>query len=571
MSNREIDRMFAYHERTKHSYASVHSGGWFLDWDNQPNPFRRYIGAPRIELPPPGTGPRLEAPTSGCLLGLGEAEGGSWPERALPLLGALLFHSLAVSAWKHVAGTDVRYSLRVNPSSGNLHPTEAWIAAAGFTDLPDGLYHYDVRGHALERRRDGDALAALDALAGPRPGLPAGPPAGPPTGAPPVRPPGPGPGASGSEAASAAASRGLRMVLTSIFWREAWKYRDRAYRYCLHDAGHAAASVATAARGLGLACGVLGHFADRPLEQLMALDGSGERPLLILDVGAGRGAGSRGTSECADLPSPRPLALAPPAGTPNVLSVAERPYPLIDGMHLSTQVDGGRCPAAAAPPPEPEDGLPLPDAAPAAEPLGAAARRRRSALDYRPEARASLEDFAGILRESASLPRCDFLGNLEGGAPRRLVDLYCYAHRVEDLPPGCYRYLPGRHALLPVRPGDVRAAAAGLSLGQELAGNAIAAFSMIADLGRGARAFGNRAYRHAHVEAGMVGQGLYLAATARGLDATGIGAFYDDDVHRWLGLVGRERQVVYHHSIGKAVVDPRLLDSDRPAEVRDAG
>ncbi|HZL99833.1 MAG TPA: SagB/ThcOx family dehydrogenase, partial [Planctomycetota bacterium] len=267
---------------------------------------------------------------------------------------------------------------------------------------------------------------------------------------------------------------------------------------------------------------------------------------------------------------PQP-ALSPRAGTPNLLSPEERPHPLIDGMHLSTFVDGGPCPPAPEPAPEPGDGLALPEAVPASEPLHRSVRRRRSALDYLPEARASLQDFAGILRESAVLPRCDFLGSLSGAAPRRLVDLHCFIHRVDDLAPGCYRYLPGRHALLAVRLGDVRAAAAGLSLGQELAGHAVAAFSMIADLGRGARTFGNRAYRHAHVEAGMVGQGLYLAATARGLDATGIGAFYDDDVHRWLGLVGRERQVIYHHSIGKAVVDPRLVDSDRPAEVRDVG
>ena len=110
MSNREIDRLFAYHERTKHSYVSVHHSGWSLDWDNQPDPFRRYASAPRVELPPPEDCPRPQAPTSACLLGLGDgAEGAAaaqpWPERALPLLGSLLFHSMAISAWKQVPGT----------------------------------------------------------------------------------------------------------------------------------------------------------------------------------------------------------------------------------------------------------------------------------------------------------------------------------------------------------------------------------------------------------------------------------------------------------------------------------
>jgi SagB-type dehydrogenase family enzyme len=528
MSNSETDRLFAYHERTKHSYASVYHSGWSLDWDNQPDPFRRYVGAPRVELPPPEDGPRPQAPTSTCLLGLGDgAEGAAaaqpWPERALPLLGSLLFHSMAISAWKQVPDSTFRYSLRVNPSSGNLHPTETWIAAAGCADLPDGLYHYDVRGHALERCRDGPALAALDALVGLLP------------------------------------SRGLCAVLTSIFWREAWKYRDRAYRYCLHDAGHAAGSIATAARGLGLACRIHGHFADRALERLMDLDGTDERPLMILDL---RPEGPAGTQPGGELEA-LAAALGPRAGTPNRLSAEERPYSLIDGMHLSTQIEGGPCPAGPERPAPPEDGLPLPDSLPGLEPLHRSVRRRRSALDYDPAGRTTLPAFAGILRESASLPRCDFLGTLRGGAPQRLVELYAYVHRVEGLEPGCYRYLHARDALQLVRAGDVRGVAAGLSLGQELAGHAIAAFSLIADLGPGAAAFGNRAYRYAHFEAGLVGQGLYLAATARDLDATGIGAFFDDDVHRWLGLVGRERQVIYHHSIGKAVIDPRLLGGDQ--------
>jgi SagB-type dehydrogenase family enzyme len=211
----------------------------------------------------------------------------------------------------------------------------------------------------------------------------------------------------------------------------------------------------------------------------------------------------------------------------------------------------------------------LPQTPPAAEPFARAARRRRSAIDYETDVRMPLQDFAGLLWEATRLPRSDALGSLDGGEPRRLVELYAYVHRVDGLQPGCWRYLPERHALLEVYAGDCRAAAAGLSLGQELAGHAVAAFSMIADLARAGAAFGNRGYRHAHVEAGLVGQGLYLAATARGWEATGIGAFFDDDVHRWLGLKGPDRQVIYHHSIGRAAPDPRLVESDEAVDMRD--
>jgi len=109
-----------------------------------------------------------------------------------------------------------------------------------------------------------------------------------------------------------------------------------------------------------------------------------------------------------------------------------------------------------------------------------------------------------------------------------------------------------------IRAGDQRAAAAGLSLGQDLAGNACVAFSMNADIERAVRAHGDRGYRYVHFEAGAMGHRLYLAAEALGLGATGIGAFFDNEVHRYLGLASGQEQVVYHFAIGYPVPDPRL-------------
>ena len=105
-------------------------------------------------------------------------------------------------------------------------------------------------------------------------------------------------------------------------------------------------------------------------------------------------------------------------------------------------------------------------------------------------------------------------------------------------------------------------AAAGLSLGQDLAGNACIAFSMIGDLERAVRGPGDRGYRYVHFEAGAIGQRLYLAAEALGLRATGIGAFYDDDVHRYLGIPPERGQVVYHFAIGYPVPDPRVREDE---------
>ena len=163
----------------------------------------------------------------------------------------------------------------------------------------------------------------------------------------------------------------------------------------------------------------------------------------------------------------------------------------------------------------------------------------------------SLAELSAILGAARQPLSADF-------ANSRFIQRYVYAHRVDGLPSGVYRYWPLQAQLEQIRSGDQRVAAAGLSLGQDLAGNACVAFSMIGDLERAASLHGDRGYRYVHFEAGAIGQRLYLSAEALGLGATGIGAFYDDEVHRYLNLTSGQRQVVYHFAIGYPVPDPRI-------------
>jgi SagB-type dehydrogenase family enzyme len=117
------------------------------------------------------------------------------------------------------------------------------------------------------------------------------------------------------------------------------------------------------------------------------------------------------------------------------------------------------------------------------------------------------------------------------------VALYLYVHRVQDCEPGVYRWDRATGKLEALHRGDVQRVAAFLSLEQSLAGNSCFTISMIADLQEAARTFGNRGYRYVYFEAGAIGQRLYVGATALRWNATGIGAFYDDDVHRYLGFL----------------------------------
>jgi SagB-type dehydrogenase family enzyme len=388
----------------------------------------------------------------------------------------------------------------VNPSSGNLHPTEFHFITRGLRKWPDGLYHYRASAHMAEQRAAGKFEESWTGISAP-----------------------------------------IVFVLTSIAWREAWKYRDRAYRYCLHDMGHAWQALALAARSIGCESFAVGCFPDDEVAAFCRLN-SDEWPMLIVAL--------HGESIPLGESSARETVWF--GGEANRLSKEEIPYPLIDSFHAATKCLGARNIAAGEVPRPGSGEIQLPAPAASARTFGEVARKRRSALDFWAGDRSMpLAQLSAIVGAATRRSSADF-------AETRYVQLYLYAHRVQGLEPGVYRHWPEPNELELLKSGDQRVMAAGLSLGQELAGNACVAFSMIADLDRATRSHGHRGYRYAHFEAGAIGHRMYLAAEALGFQATGIGAFFDDEVNRYLGLAPDRGQVIYHFAIGYAVADPRL-------------
>jgi SagB-type dehydrogenase family enzyme len=476
-----------YHESTKHSLESLRRSSHALDWANMPDPFRHYEGVPVLDLPADPPVPETAA------LDVLQGPGGATPAiDGATFLSQLLFYSASISASKLVPSTGYRYALRVNPSSGNLHPTEFHFLTRGLKDWPDGLYHYRPSSHMAEQRALGGSEIELGDGAAP-----------------------------------------VVFVLTSIAWREAWKYGDRAYRYCLLDIGHAWQSLALAARAMGCEARAIHAFPDGQIAQAGRLNDD-EWPMLAIEL--------HGNT----IPVRKPDACETVwyGGEANQLSKETIAYPRIQAMHEATKLIYPGVPTQAAPSGRGE--IQLPPSAPSSAGFGTVVRTRRSALDFvgGPPS-ISLAQLAAILPASCF----DF------------IQLYLYVHRVEGLEPGVYRHWPDHAELELIKKGDQRVAAAGLSLGQFLAGNACVAFSMIGDLERAARAHGDRGYRYVHFEAGAIGQRLYLAAEALGLRATGIGAFYDDEVHRHLGITPEQGQVVYHFAIGYPVPDLRVSAS----------
>lgn len=523
--------IIAYHERTKHHPERYANGPHGLDWASQPNPFRRFAGAPFFRLPLTDLD---DTPPAAALFGAATVTPRAFTLGAVSLFLEL---SLGLSARKEIANAS--WYLRMNPSSGNLHPTEAYAVLPALEGVPGGagVYHYAPLQHALEQRT-GWPQSTLDD------------------------------------------SAGFYVGLTSITWREAWKYGERAFRYCQHDVGHALAALRFAAAALGWRVQLMPEWDNPQLTRLLGLnraedfkDAEPETPELIVRVMVDE-------SEVSTRP-PAADAAIEWFGRANRLSDSHVEWPVIDkAIAASEQL------AASAKQSESGELVAWPRPLPPAcgHSAGQLIRQRRSAVDFDGVTNISRETFLAIL--DTTLPRASAPPFDAWPFPPRL-HLVLFVHRVTGLEPGLYLWLrapvdtdalrrdfranldwepvmdtaiqaPLYPPLYRLGRGDLRDFARTLSCHQDIAADGAFSLGMLARFEPVLRARGAAAYRELFWEAGMIGQALYLAAEAAGVRGTGIGCYFDDVLHRALCLAGRDWQSLYHFTIGRAVEDLRL-------------
>ncbi|KAK6119380.1 hypothetical protein DH2020_046875 [Rehmannia glutinosa] len=221
-----LNQVLKYHNQTKHSFTNYARGPHGLDWANQPNPFRRYISAPLLPLLHPSSDDQNKPLYASLFNSIPSPK-----PISKTTISQLFYNSLALSAWKTTGFST--WSLRVNPSSGNLHPTEAYIISPAIDSLSEHSFvaHYAPKEHALELRAQ----------------IPSG-------------------------FFTGCFPEGFLIGFSSIFWREAWKYGERAFRYCNHDVGHAIAAVSMAAAGFGWDVRILDGLGYEELDKLMGLE-----------------------------------------------------------------------------------------------------------------------------------------------------------------------------------------------------------------------------------------------------------------------------------------------------------
>ncbi|MFW2372765.1 MAG: SagB family peptide dehydrogenase, partial [Gammaproteobacteria bacterium] len=471
----------------------------------------------------------------------------------LDSIGILFELAMGLSAWK-VHGQS-RWALRCNPSSGNLHPTESYLVFSGINNLAAGVYHYNSYQHNLEQR------CIIQPHQIPK-HLP---------------------------------EDSFLIGLSSIHWREAWKYGERAFRYCQHDVGHAMASFRYAAATLGWHVHLLEQSSDDQISSLLGLNraqdfinAEHETADVLLQITT--------AAEKIDIPHIEPLCNlmrhSDWQGSANCLSPNNQAqWPVIDEIsrtchkpvtepemsdtNISSPISDSHCDLKAT----------------------TIIQQRRSAQAFDAISTLPLNKFYRILDSllvRLNTPPFDILP----WPPR--IHLLLFIHRVEQLEPGLYalaRSSPGEHLmrhdmrneftwekalhcpehipLYQLVSSDCREAAQILSCHQDIASDGSFSLAMLAEFETPIEEK-PWCYRQLFWESGIIGQALYLEAEAEGISGTGIGCFFDDAVHNTLGIETSKLQSLYHFTLGKAVVDNRLLTEppyahliDRTAESQD--
>ncbi len=513
MSNQDGEAARSYHEATKLSYINLAS---------KPPLFKTYSALPLMRLPPgfpsPET-PTLEAVSGSFIAGAASStaaeeeqpvEAGSLDVTSLSQL--LFFSAGLVRKASLQAIGEVHY--RAAASAGALYPIDVYLVCQDVIGLEAGVYHFSPMDFALRPLRKGDYRSELVEVTGNDPMF---------------------------------ASAPATLVFTANFWRSAWKYRARGYRYCYWDCGTMLANLLALCSSLHLPANLVAGFVDERVDQLLRIRGQLEATICLVPIGSG----GEPPSEI-DMIEPAPLASDTKDGSNDRID-----YPETDKVHqesslmdeeevvewrgLTPDEPGGERQGSTG------AGLTLLEANNlSSEPLGEVIRKRGSTRRFARDP-ISQAQFEAILAGSSRGSPSDFHGR-DGGS---LVDMYTIVHAVDGMPAGSYYFDPQTSKLELLREGDLRARAGHLCFEQALGADASAVTFFMADLEAIFQRYGNRGYRAAQLEAGIVGGKMYLCAHSLGLGATGM-TFYDDEVAEFFSPHAEGKSLMFLVAVGVA-------------------
>jgi SagB-type dehydrogenase family enzyme len=534
-----------FHEATKHSYSSVRVNPHFLDFDNQPLPFKIYPTLEPVRLP-------SEVRQTG-VAALSAIAGSSAPHTnrvpTLEALAQLLYLSAGITRQRKYAGGEIYF--RAAACTGALYEVELYPICGNLDGLAAGVYHFAPAEFGLRQLRAGDYRSSLVEATGGDPAI--------------VHAP-------------------LTIVCTCTYWRNAWKYQARTYRHFGWDNGTLLANLLAVASALGLSAKVVCGFVDAAVNRLLDIDTDREVAFSLVALGHDSGVSQETVARAAAGILPLALETVP-------LSASEIDYPLMREVHAASSlasgeevadwragaegefpseeiVESGPQPGSqSGPRSEVQDASrstavadlrlePFSDLEMPCDPIEQVILRRGSSRQF---SRAPIDviQLYTMLDRSTRGIHADFLAlKFEDTVGLQLNHLYLIVNAVEGLDQGAYVFHRNRRTLECLKKGNFRDQAGYLGLEQQLPADAAVDIFFLADLEAIFNRLGNRGYRAVQLEAGILGGKIYLAAYAQHLGATGL-TFYDDDVVQFFSPHADRKSAIFLVAVGHSAKQQR--------------
>ncbi|MDA7816938.1 nitroreductase family protein [Sulfurimonas sp.] len=510
--NKELQTVFTYHEQTKHAQHRYARSLGYMDWETQPNPFREYKSCETIQLP--------------------LADDNSTPPYNLldedlppaPLLkesiSQLMQFSMGIAAWKESGGSS--WAVRCNASSGNLHPTESYLVLPPVLEEQNGstcIYHYAPKKHTLEK------LAQLETSLWDE--LPEG---------------------------------SFIIGLSSIVWREIWKYGERAFRYTQLDAGHAWNSIEVSAKLLGWSLTRLDSISHNDMSTLLGLSQENrffedEEPDMLFVVSPNHVDPSLSLDS---LISATPLSFD---------SIANKLSSKMQSWEIIPQIQDATCKTEV-----PQKSLHVEKIKrePSYDSKYVVLNRRSIHVMQKEVSEITSEQFHTVLNSVAQ----------SQDKKENSAHLAIFVHQVETYEAGLYMLIRNDRDLENLKEQmyshfewketefknlyflyakDFTMTSRAISCSQDIASDGAFSLGMLCNFSEQLQTHGAHRYKELYWECGAIGQQLYLEATSLRLSGTGIGCFLDDDMHNVLGLKDNRFQILYHFTVGRGYVDSRIM------------
>jgi SagB-type dehydrogenase family enzyme len=532
MNNKEIQHALDYHEATKHSEVSIMTSRHYLDYDNRPMPFKTYLEQPRYPLTNNFPIPNLDSITSISDVKQPADYNTIKAKKSVSAMdiSEILFFAAGITrVMRYSYGT---YFMRAASATGALYPIELYVVCGDITpDLTAGVYHFGPADFSLTQLRSGDYRHALASTA------------------------------LAKREYDTILTSPLSIIFSSLAWRNSWKYQARSYRHWFWDCGVIVANLLATTASMKLPTKLIMGYVDDIVDRLLRLEALKEASIVIAPIGIGycpksdSKTDSNMQKEIADLPIPKIVSVSQgeEIDYPDIWKVHQNSKLLdredaeswidiqtnstlsgqqiqtnhntssISKQHLEQRHQNFELENNTEPILDRKEMLDV-TGTPTRMTIGEVILRRGSTRRFDKHSSISISTLFSILDSSTRGVPMDVANEQ---AMSSVIDAYLISNSVVGLEPGAYFFNRKLKALDLLKRNASRQISGYLCLGQSLFSDASAVIFLMADLHKVLDELGNRGYRVAQLEAGIIAGKIYLSSYAHSIGASGT-TFFDD-------------------------------------------